>query len=89
MSQPIPMLGTKTLPSKITKINNSVFKIVLTQGLNRQIRRMCEYCGHKVLALKRIRIMHIELGNMKEGQWSYLNQGELQQLLEQTDHTSK
>ncbi len=86
MRQPIPMLGTKTLPSKITKMSHNVFKIILTQGLNRQIRRMCEYCGYKVLALKRIRIMHIELGNLKEGHWKYLDKKELNELLNSTDH---
>ena len=82
MSLPIPMLGTKTLPCRVSKLKSNLLKIILTQGLNRQIRRMCEYCGYKVLTLKRIRIMHIKLGNLKSGQWRYLNENELNQLLE-------
>ena len=80
MSRPIPMLGTRTLPSKVARIKSKVFKIILTQGLNRQIRRMCEYCGYKVIALKRIRIMHLKLGNLKAGEWRYLNDKELNTL---------
>ena len=86
MSLPIPMLGTKTLPCKVSKLKSDLFKIVLTQGLNRQIRRMCEYCGYKVLTLKRIRIMHIKLGNLRSGQWRYLNENELKQLHQLVGH---
>lgn len=81
MSHPIPMLGTKTLPSKIKQIKRDVFKIILTQGLNRQIRRMCEFCGYKALALKRIRIMKIKLNDLKTGEWQYLSAAELNQLM--------
>ncbi len=77
MSKPIPMLGTKTLPSKVKKLKKDVFKITLTQGLNRQIRRMCEFCGYNVLTLKRIRIMHIHLGELKVGKWEYLSKEEM------------
>ncbi|MCI4666744.1 MAG: pseudouridine synthase [Bacteroidia bacterium] len=80
MSKPIPMLGTKTLPSKVRKIKHNVFKIILTQGLNRQIRRMCEFCGYKAVALKRIRIMQIRLDDLKPGQWVYLSKQEMEQL---------
>ncbi len=88
MSKPIPMLGTKTLPCNVTHLKDNVFKIVLTQGLNRQIRRMCEYCGYKVLALKRIRIMHIRLGKLERGKWRYLNDKELNTLLDETSDKS-
>lgn len=82
MSRPIPMLGTKTLPCKLNQINSHVFKIILTQGLNRQIRRMTEYCGYKVIELKRIRIMHIKLGKLKMGEWRYLTNSERDRLLQ-------
>lgn len=78
MAQPIPMLGTKTLPCQVFPLKkNNVFKIILTQGLNRQIRRMCNYCGYKVHALKRIRIMHLKLGNLPVGTWRYLTKQEM------------
>lgn len=77
MSAPIPMLGTQTLPSKVTQLTSHKFKIILTQGLNRQIRRMCEYCGYKVTSLKRIRIMDLKLGPLKSGAWRYLTDEEL------------
>lgn len=80
MSKPIPMLGTETLPCEVEKLGAQIFKITLTQGLNRQIRRMCEYCGYKVMSLKRVRIMHIHLGGLKKGEWKYLSSKELKQL---------
>ena len=82
MSRPIPMLGTRTLPAKVSQVKPNVIRIILTQGLNRQIRRMCEYCGYQVVALKRIRIMHLHLGDLKPGEWRYLTDKELQPLLE-------
>lgn len=81
MSGRIPILGTKTVPSKMLKLKSTTFKIVLTQGLNRQIRRMCEYCGYKVVNLKRIRIMHLKLGKLKPGHWRLMDQQELDTLL--------
>lgn len=81
MSRPIPMLGTRTLPCEVNKINNYTFKIILTQGLNRQIRRMCEYCGYRVFALKRVRIMHLKIGTLKEGEWRHITEKELKTLL--------
>jgi 23S rRNA pseudouridine2604 synthase len=84
MSKPIPMLGTKTEPCHVTKIKKDIFKIILTQGLNRQIRRMCEFCGKKVLTLKRVRIMDIKLGDLKSGEWRYLNEQEIKKLLGKT-----
>jgi len=80
MSKPIPMLGTKTDPAEIQKIKRDVFKIILTQGLNRQIRRMVEFCGYKVVSLKRIRFMHIAVDDLKVGQWKHLTQEELTEL---------
>lgn len=81
MSRPIPMLGKKTLPCAVTQINQHVFSITLTQGMNRQIRRMCEFCGYHVLSLKRIRIMDIKLGNLKVGEWRFLSKEELINLM--------
>ena len=80
MSRPIPMLGTKTLPCKIRQLDAQTFSIILTQGLNRQIRRMCEYCGYEVKALKRVRIMHLKLGGLKEGTWRFLTKEEIVEL---------
>jgi len=78
MSSGIPILGTKTKRCELKKLGKSTFSIILTQGLNRQIRRMCEYLGYKVLTLKRIRIMHVELGDLQVGSWRYLSKNELE-----------
>ncbi len=85
MSQPIPMLGTYTQPCRVRQLDRFSINIVLTQGLNRQIRRMCAYCGYDVRSLKRIRVMHLELGDLKPGAWRMLNAKERQQLLEDTE----
>ncbi|MFY7665578.1 23S rRNA pseudouridine(2604) synthase RluF, partial [Flavobacterium sp.] len=83
MTNGVPILDTVTKKCKVTQISQYVFKIVLTQGLNRQIRRMCEYLGYEVTALKRIRIMNIVLdlpvGKFRELRVDELN--ELQQLI--------
>lgn len=78
MSNGIPILGTVTKKCKVEKISSNVFKIVLVQGLNRQIRRMCSYLGYDVLKLKRTRIMNVVLGNLKPGDWRELTNDELQ-----------
>ena len=80
MSSGVRILGTKTKPCKVTRINDKTFNIVLTQGLNRQIRRMCQVFGYKVKRLQRIRIMNIRLGKMKIGQWRNLTKEELRTL---------
>ena len=67
MSEGVEILDTVTRPCKVRKINNHTFNIVLTQGLNRQIRRMCKALGYNVQKLKRIRIMNLCMGNMKKG----------------------
>lgn len=61
MGQGVPILNTVTKPCTLTKTSSATFRIVLTEGLNRQIRRMCSYFGYRVIALKRIRIMHLHL----------------------------
>ena len=62
------------------KIGKYTFKIILTQGVNRQIRRMCEACGYKVRTLKRVRVMNVELGDLKPGKWREVTGPELEQL---------
>lgn len=83
MSAGIPILGTVTDPCQVEKLSKTVFKITLTQGLNRQIRRMCECLGYKVLTLKRIRIMNIHLDDIAVGKWRDLTTEELRVLQEQ------
>lgn len=80
MSNGIPILGTVTKKCFVEKINNTTFKIILTQGLNRQIRRMCEYLNYNVTKLKRTRIMNVNLGKLKVGQWRELSSEELNQI---------
>ena len=79
MSNGIPILDTITKKCEMEHISKFTFRIVLTQGLNRQIRRMCEYLGYEVQALKRIRIMNIQL-DTKVGEWRDLTQSELSEL---------
>ena len=80
MASGVEILDTKTLPCKIKKINPVTFNITLTQGLNRQIRRMCQALDYKVTSLKRIRIMNIHLHDLKYGEWRYLTQKETENL---------
>lgn len=80
MARGVPILGTITKPCKVSMVGKFVFKIVLTQGLNRQIRRMCEYLGYEVTKLSRSRIMSISIGNLKPGQWRDLNAQEMQEI---------
>jgi len=80
MSRGIPILDTVTKPCKVSVVGRSAFRITLTQGLNRQIRRMCEYLGYEVIQLVRLRIMSVELGKLRPGQWRNLNQHEIDQL---------
>ena len=76
MSNGIPILNTVTKNCKLVKVSTTTFKIILTQGLNRQIRRMCEFLGFKVVSLKRIRIMNIKL-DVEIGKWRHLSSNEL------------
>lgn len=77
MSNGVPILGTITKKCFVKKESKYSFRIILTQGLNRQIRRMCEFLGFKVTKLERIRIMNVSLQNLKIGQWRYLTSNEL------------
>lgn len=83
MSLGVPILDTVTNPCKVKQINKYTFDIILTQGLNRQIRRMCEYLDYRVTSLKRIRIMNIRLGRLKTGAWRNVTDKELQELVKQ------
>ena len=80
MASGVEILDTKTLPCKVEKVSSHVFKIILEQGLNRQIRRMCSALGYSVRRLQRIRIMDIHLGNLKVGQWRDLTEKERTEL---------
>ena len=80
MSNGIPILGTKTKKCVVERRGKMGFKIILTQGLNRQIRRMCEYLDYSVVTLKRVRIMNIHLGNLKVGKWRNLSVEEFKEL---------
>ena len=80
MAGGVRILGTMTNPCTVRKISDRVFQIVLTQGLNRQIRRMCSTFGYQVRKLERIRIMNITLGSLKIGHWRNLTAKELSEL---------
>ena len=80
MSNGIPILGTVTKKCKVKKLGRNSFQIILVQGLNRQIRRMCEYLGCKVQNLQRTRIMNIEFGRLKMGAWRKLTPAEMEQI---------
>ncbi len=77
MSQGVPILDTVTLPCKVQMVGRQSFRITLTQGLNRQIRRMCEYLGYTVTGLQRVRIMNVKLDKLASGKWRHLTETEL------------
>jgi len=77
MSNGIPILETVTKKCYVKKENKYVFRIILTEGLNRQIRRMCEYLGYSVVRLERLRIMNVSIDNLPIGKWRYLTKNEL------------
>jgi 23S rRNA pseudouridine2604 synthase len=81
MAQGVPILGTVTQPCRLSAVGKNTFRIMLTQGLNRQIRRMCEHFGYTVRRLQRVRIMHIHLGSLPVGKWRDLTPAELKALL--------
>lgn len=88
MEAGIPMLGTITLPCKVRVTGKQTFTITLTQGLNRQIRRMCEYLEYEVTALRRVRIMHLGIDGLAVGKWRYLSDVEKNKLLETIESSS-
>jgi 23S rRNA pseudouridine2604 synthase len=77
----VKIMGVITKPSKVSRLNPETFRIILTQGLNRQIRRMCSALGYKAQRLQRVRIMNIKLGALKAGEWRHLSAAELEGLL--------
>jgi len=88
MSQGIPILDTVTRPCKVKQTHKKEFKIVLTQGLNRQIRRMCEYLEYRVVTLKRTRIMNVNL-DVPIGKWRHLTSEEMSQIRKLVADSSK
>lgn len=80
MSSGVRILGTVTKKCRVRQEGKNVFRIILTQGLNRQIRRMCEALGYKVIKLKRVRIMNVKLGNLPTGKWRHLTTDELNEI---------
>ena len=89
MSRGVPILGTITKPCKVTMQSKFVFRIILTQGLNRQIRRMCEYLGYEVTKLKRTRIMNVSISGLRPGQWRDLTQEEMKEINSAVKHSKK
>jgi len=89
MRNGVPILDTVTKKCSVEKIDNHTFSIILTEGLNRQIRRMCDHFGYEVKTLKRIRIMNISLGNLKIGKYRSFTSTELQELLYLVEDSSK
>lgn len=81
MAAGVPILDTVTLPCRVRRTGDRSFNIILVQGLNRQIRRMCETLGYSVRSLRRIRIMNIRLGKLRPGQWRALTDEEMDGLL--------
>ena len=88
MSNGVPILDTVTRKCKVEQVSKYIFKIILTQGLNRQIRRMCEYLGYEVTALKRIRIINISL-DVPVGRYRDLTDGEIKELNQLIEPSSK
>lgn len=82
MANGVPILDTVTRKCQVEMIGKYKFRIILTQGLNRQIRRMCEYLGYKVTKLERVRVMNITLGNLRPGEYRKVTEAEIQELYE-------
>ena len=89
MSNGVPVLDTVTQKCVVTKESTFVFRIVLTQGLNRQIRRMCDYLGYSVTKLKRVRIMNITLDGLGVGKWRNLTASEIAEINTMVASSSK
>ena len=89
MEQGVPILDTVTKPCKVRKLGSKKFNITLTQGLNRQIRRMCTALGYNVVNLRRMRIMNLTLGNLPAGQWRDLTDAERKGLFKELNYTPK
>jgi 23S rRNA pseudouridine2604 synthase len=81
LGEGVKIMGELTKPAQVTRVDPRSFRIILTQGLNRQIRRMCSALGYKAQRLQRVRIMNIHLGSLRAGQWRPLTERELRGLL--------
>ena len=88
MMRGVPILDTVTLPCKLRRTGERSFNLILVQGLNRQIRRMCEALGYNVRRLRRVRINSLRIGNLAPGQWRELTGGEVDALLRSIAHSS-
>jgi 23S rRNA pseudouridine2604 synthase len=88
MAAGVPILGTTTKKCKVTQESPTVFKITLVQGLNRQIRRMCEHFSYEVKKLERTKIMNVSLKGLSVGEWRDLNEKELSELATLIEHSS-
>jgi 23S rRNA pseudouridine2604 synthase len=89
MRNGVKILGTTTKPCFVKHEGENRFKIILVQGLNRQIRRMCEALGYRVTALKRIRIMNFTLTNLAPGKWRYFTSAEIENIQQMLVSSSK
>lgn len=89
MSNGLPILGKKTRKCEVSKINDRSFKIILTEGMNRQIRRMCTFLGYEVVRLQRIRIMNVAIGKLKVGAWRLLTSKEMDVIFKMVKDSSK
>lgn len=89
MGSGVEILDQVTKPCKAEKVGEKSFRIILTQGLNRQIRRMCEALGMRVLKLKRVRIMDVRIDGIRSGEWRYLTESEMAGILRDTEGSSK
>ena len=81
MADGVKIMGEITKPCKVSRINEKTFRMILTQGLNRQIRRMCSALGYRVQHLRRVRIINIDLGTFAPGEWRELAEAEVAALL--------
>ena len=88
MGSGVPILGETTKKCEVEKLSEFVFKIILVQGLNRQIRRMCEHFGYEVMKLKRVRIMNVGIGKLPVGDWRELGDDELAFILNAVKNSS-
>ncbi|MFT6398543.1 MAG: 23S rRNA pseudouridine2604 synthase [Bradymonadia bacterium] len=88
MAGGVPILGTQTKKCVVEKVSDTIFRIVLVQGLNRQIRRMCEHFSYQAIKLERTRLMNIDLGGLPVGDWRELNEAELETLAKLIEHSS-
>jgi 23S rRNA pseudouridine2604 synthase len=77
----VKIMGVTTKPCRIERVDAETFRLVLTQGLNRQIRRMCSALGYRVRRLQRVRIINIHIGALRTGEWRYLSESEIEGLL--------